>query len=105
VFDRCNALYPRKPLLQNPSVVRHLDFVLNFLDTKWKNCFLGIFTSGHCENSTEIKIWKVGIFVNATDEERNLVLNILLKHPDCILEFSGHNCLFANCVAEVSTNS
>jgi hypothetical protein len=43
-------------------------------------------------------------FVNGTDKERNLVLNILLKHSVSISDWQGQYGFFANHVAEISTN-
>jgi hypothetical protein len=47
---------------------------------------------------------KRAFFMNGTSKKKNLVLNILLKHSDCILEKSGCYSLFAHHVAEKPNN-
>jgi hypothetical protein len=52
----------------------------------------------------KLKKGKEETFMDGTDKERNLVLNILLKHSACIFEWLGRYGFFANHVAEIPSN-
>jgi hypothetical protein len=66
--------------------------------------FKGSLQVATVKTEPKFKKGEVVSFGNGTDKERNLLLNILLKHSNYIFEWSGCYGLFADHVAEIPTN-
>jgi hypothetical protein len=70
-----------------------------------KIIFKGISQVATVKTEPKLKKGEGVYFVNGTDKEKNIGLNILLKHSDYIFECSGRYGFFAKHVAEITTYS